>query len=123
MLLEMLEKHINSAFDPRNTEEKDDDDDENNRVYENEDNNKEAMDKDDQNESEYDFFYLPNLEKVVDKLDFYVVPCISRDGNRKIEIHQKKHADDLLRFQIVALVHCLQYQKVTMWPPKKIATV
>eukprot|EP00957_Ditylum_brightwellii_P020507 1545606-Ditylum_brightwellii.AAC.1 len=69
------------------------------------------MDKDDQNESEYYIFYLPNFEKVVDKLDFSAVPCIARDGSKGIEIYQKKQADDLLRFQIIALVHCLQYQK------------
>eukprot|EP00957_Ditylum_brightwellii_P135846 10361878-Ditylum_brightwellii.AAC.1 len=61
------------------------------------------MDKDDQNENEYDYFYLHNLEKVVDKLDFSVVPHMSRDGSKEIEIQQKKQADDLLRFQIVAL--------------------
>eukprot|EP00957_Ditylum_brightwellii_P171653 13068309-Ditylum_brightwellii.AAC.1 len=79
------------------------------------------MDKDDQNESEYGFFYLPNLEKVVDKLEFYVVLCMSKDESREIEFHQKRQAYDLLTFQIVALVHRFQYQKVTMWSPKKIA--
>eukprot|EP00957_Ditylum_brightwellii_P156181 11887750-Ditylum_brightwellii.AAC.1 len=118
-----------------NTEEKDENyDDENDRVYkngeddveigrvyENEDDDDEAIDNDDQNESEYDVCYLPDLEKVVDKLDFSVVPCKSRDGSGEMEIHHKKQADDLLRFQIVDLVHHLQ--KVTMWSPKKIATV